>query len=111
MPRQAVEQGERIGDASSWKPRPGWAVGTNPALACQGRVQCNSAQIETIVINKNPDLNSDGLVNCADLAILENQYGSTGPALCADLDGDGTVTGHDLSLLISEWSTGQPTTC
>jgi hypothetical protein len=70
-----------------------------------------ATQVETLEVTKNPDLNGDGVVNCADLAVLTSQYGQSGPDLAADLDGDGTVTGHDLSILLSAWTPGQPTTC
>lgn len=48
------------------------------------------------------DLNGDGVVNAADLAML---LGSWGPcAACpADLDGDGVVTSADLAALLGSW--------
>lgn len=47
------------------------------------------------------DLNADGLVNGADLAILLAQWGGPGSA---DFDGDGVVAGADLAILLGEWS-------
>lgn len=47
-----------------------------------------------------PDLNGDGLVDSADLAILLGGWGGSGPA---DLNGDGNVDAPDLSLLLGAW--------
>ncbi|MEC8559198.1 MAG: hypothetical protein VXY94_03895 [Planctomycetota bacterium] len=48
------------------------------------------------------DLNRDGLVNGADLALLLVSWGGSGPD--GDVDCDGVVDGADLSRLLSEWS-------
>ena len=51
----------------------------------------------------NPaDLNGDGSVNGADLALLLNQWGSTKPSN-ADINGDGVVNGADLAMLLNSW--------
>ena len=47
------------------------------------------------------DLNGDGVVNGADLAILLGDWGGRG---LADLNGDGVVNGADLAILLGEWS-------
>ena len=47
------------------------------------------------------DLNGDGSVSAADLAILLGAWGSSGPG---DLDGNGTVGAPDLALLLGAWS-------
>ena len=50
----------------------------------------------------NPaDLNRDGFVNGADLAMLLGQWGSPGSA---DLTGDGVVNGADLAILLGQWT-------
>jgi len=46
------------------------------------------------------DLNGDGVVNGADLAILLGAWGGTG---LGDINGDGTVNGSDLALLLGAW--------
>jgi len=46
------------------------------------------------------DLNGDGVVNAADLAILLGQWGGPGNA---DLNGDGTVSAADLAILLGAW--------
>ena len=46
------------------------------------------------------DLNGDGKVNGADIAILLAAWGGTGPA---DLDHSGIVDGADLAILLSNW--------
>jgi len=47
------------------------------------------------------DLNGDGRVDAADLAILLNQWGTSGSA---DIDHDGIVGGSDLGALLNAWS-------
>jgi hypothetical protein len=50
----------------------------------------------------NPaDLNGDGVVGAADLAIQLGQWGGPGSG---DLNGDGTVGAADLSILLGAWS-------
>jgi hypothetical protein len=50
------------------------------------------------------DLNGDGTVNGADLAILFNAWGACGGGACpADFDADGAVDGDDLGLLLGNW--------
>ena len=52
----------------------------------------------------NPaDLNGDGFVNGADLALLLGQWGGSGTA---DLTGDGIVNGADLAILLGAWLGG-----
>lgn len=46
------------------------------------------------------DLNGDGLVGAADLAILLGAWGTPGPG---DLDGDSSVGPADLGILLGEW--------
>ncbi len=48
------------------------------------------------------DLNNDGIVDGADLAILLGAWGSNDPI--ADLSGDGEVGGADLSILLGNWT-------
>ncbi len=48
------------------------------------------------------DLNDDGVVNGADLAILAGAWGTDDPI--ADLDGSGLVGGADLSILLGNWT-------
>jgi len=47
------------------------------------------------------DLNGDGRVDAADLAVMLAAWGSTGPG---DLNLNGTVEGADLALLLSGWT-------
>jgi hypothetical protein len=44
------------------------------------------------------DLNSDGVVDLSDLAILAGNYGKKGPGLRGDLNNDGKVDGSDVEL-------------
>ncbi|MBX3354365.1 MAG: hypothetical protein KF724_01550 [Phycisphaeraceae bacterium] len=61
-----------------------------------------TAQLVRLVPIGAADLNGDGHVDGADLALL---LGSWGPCLeCpADLNGDGLVGGEDIALLLGEW--------
>ncbi len=47
------------------------------------------------------DLNTDGLVDGADLGLLLNNWGGTG---LGDLNADGVVDGADLGILLNNWS-------
>jgi hypothetical protein len=53
------------------------------------------------------DLNDDGVVGCADEAILTSNYGATGTGLSGDLNADGVVNVFDLSILLSHFTPGQ----
>ena len=46
------------------------------------------------------DLDGNGVVNGADIAILLNAWGGGGPA---DIDGDGTVDARDMSILLNNF--------
>lgn len=61
-----------------------------------------SADLSAVGLRRtNPaDLNGDGLVGAADLAIMLDAWGGTGPA---DLNGDGVVGAADLSILLDAW--------
>ena len=48
------------------------------------------------------DLNLDGVINGADLALLLSIWGSSNPPT-GDLNGDGSVGGADLTILLSNW--------
>jgi hypothetical protein len=48
------------------------------------------------------DLNQDGAVDAADVTILLDNWGATGPNI-ADLNGDGFVGASDFSLLLNNW--------
>ncbi|MSR41442.1 MAG: hypothetical protein EXS10_06025 [Phycisphaerales bacterium] len=48
------------------------------------------------------DLNGDGVVNAADLAMLLNSWGACA-ACSADLTGDAVVDAADLALLLNAW--------
>ncbi|MBX3356617.1 MAG: hypothetical protein KF724_13045 [Phycisphaeraceae bacterium] len=52
------------------------------------------------------DLNNDGVVNGADLALLLGAWGLCGgdPCCVADLNGDGIVSGADIAILLGNWT-------
>ena len=53
------------------------------------------------------DLDLDGTVGAADLALLLSVWGTPNPPF-ADFDGDGIVAAADLSLLLSKWGASPP---
>ena len=65
-----------------------WVVSINGDLA-----ECEAGGIAG-------DLNGDGVVNAADLAIVLGQWGGTGTA---DLNGDGVVNAADLAVVLGAW--------
>ncbi len=67
-----------------------------------GRIDIGAA-MQAIPAFAAADLNRDGSVNSADLAILLGGWGACG-SCAADLDGDGAVGAADLSLLLGSWS-------
>jgi hypothetical protein len=52
------------------------------------------------------DTNGDGIVNDADLANLEAQFGGAPGAESADFDGDGDVDAHDFATMRGNWGFG-----
>jgi hypothetical protein len=50
------------------------------------------------------DITRDGEVDCADQAVLVAAHGSVGSGLAADLDGDGTVGAADLAIMLGHWT-------
>jgi hypothetical protein len=64
----------------------------------------NAARLEVVVriveANRPGDLDGDGHVSGADLAVMLSQWGGAGSG---DLDGDGAVGGADLAVLLSHW--------
>ena len=54
------------------------------------------------------DLNQDGRVDGADIAVLFANWGPAQPGGIGDLDGDGTVGGRDLGVLLSRWRPSAP---
>lgn len=56
---------------------------------------------EVTCVPPNPsDLNDDGFVNGADLALLLGCWGTA----CADIDGSGSTDGSDLASMLSAWT-------
>lgn len=71
-------------------------IAQTPALDSNGNGELDSCE------RARGDLNLDGTVNGADLALLLNRWGVVG-ASEADLDGDGVVSAPDLSRLLNHW--------
>lgn len=61
-----------------------------------GAVEAPDPTVPVCVI----DINSDGIVDTSDLAILLGQFGSTSPNATADLNDDGVVDTLDLQVLL-----------
>ena len=49
------------------------------------------------------DLNGDGIVGFADLALLLSQWGQTCSGCPEDVNGDGSIGFQDLSVVLSNW--------
>ncbi len=62
---------------------------------------CNGIQLRLLV---PADLNDDGTVNAADLALLLGQWGVCHADCNADLNGDAVVDAGDLAILLGSWS-------
>jgi hypothetical protein len=54
-----------------------------------------------VYLTPSGDLNGDGRIDGADLALLLGAWGSNNPE--ADLNGDGIVDGEDITELFSMW--------
>jgi hypothetical protein len=91
---------------------------TNPGNDCDADGQIDTCEIAADAgLDKNAngrldtcelargDLNLDGVVNAADLAVLLAFWGVPG-APVGDLDGDGVVAGADLAVMLGNWGTG-----
>ena len=74
--------------------------GTNIAGGSDATIACAS-------IPAFGDLDGNGAINCADVAILQANYGQPADYAHGDLDGSGTVTIFDLSALLSRVQGGQ----
>lgn len=75
--------------------------GTNPQLGCKAY---------TTPVPIVGDLTGDSLVNCADVHVLQDAWG-TNYSQAADLNHDGTVDVKDLSILLSHWTGPNDGTC
>jgi hypothetical protein len=83
-----------------------WTMGPTDSAWQFSGWNIDDVEIRAIVPpDHNPaDLNSDGVVNGADLTILLSMWGPCRGCL-ADLDGNGFVDGADLTILLSAWGT------
>lgn len=52
------------------------------------------------------DLDGDGAIGAADLALMLGSWGNCGIPCLADLDGDGVVGAEDFAILLGEWGGG-----
>jgi hypothetical protein len=89
-------------------------IASNPGVDCDGNARIDSCDIAAGAEDKNAngrldscelrrgDLNLDGRVDGADLALLLNLWGWVNPPV-GDLDGDGVVGGADLAVMLNNW--------
>jgi hypothetical protein len=104
-----------VADVQSWVNNPasnhGWVLkGNEAASTTVKRFESREAAANQplLVVNYLPpssrpaDLNSSGIVDGADLAILLSQWGA-GASSPADLTDDGVVNGGDLAVLLGDW--------
>ncbi|MFM1867709.1 MAG: hypothetical protein RL591_1117, partial [Planctomycetota bacterium] len=66
----------------------------------QGDIAGRITLLRTTDPPQSGDLNGDGFINGADLALLFQYWGLPG---IGDIDGDGTANGFDLTVLLSNW--------
>jgi len=74
--------------------------------ACKKWIECaNPTRVEAAPWAeprfRSPDINADGIVDTADLALVIFNLGSTGPDIPADLNNDQAVDTSDISIVIS----------
>jgi hypothetical protein len=67
----------------------------------QGDIVGRITLLRTADPPQSGDLNGDGVVDAADLALFFQYWGLPG---IGDIDGDGTANGFDLTILLSNWS-------
>ncbi len=98
-----------------------WQDSTGGTITYQGELDCNMNQVPDACDIANGtsddangngipdacelaegDLNLDGCIDGADLAIMLGLWGITNPPI-GDLDGDGDVDGADLAFLLGGW--------
>ena len=79
-----------------------WEVvpATSVPIVPQGAILV--APEDALAITMFGDLNADGRINGADLAVLLAEWNTSGAD--SDLDGNGTVEGADLSMLLGNWT-------
>ncbi len=81
-------------------------TGGNALLGAGGVLGEMSTEIGAVAdvraLEPTADLNGDGVVDAADLAMLLGQWGESG---AADLNGDGAVDAADLAMLLGSWGT------
>jgi alpha-tubulin suppressor-like RCC1 family protein len=93
-----VAWGGGTNPANGPSPASEWATGVSKVVA-KGSI---ALAVRRPAADGTPgDLDGDGQVNAADLAILLGAWGSAGPG---DLDGDGQVNAADLAILLGLWS-------
>jgi hypothetical protein len=56
--------------------------------------------MKTVACGNPADLNGDGSIDAADLAILLSNWGVNG---VGDINGDGSVEATDLAILLGQW--------
>jgi hypothetical protein len=60
----------------------------------------DEVRMKTVACGNPADLNGDGSIDAADLAILLSNWGVNG---VGDINGDGSVEATDLAILLGQW--------
>lgn len=76
---------------------PGWN-----GLIGAGRIHALAATLAGPIAPQLGDLNADGAIGAADLAILLGEWSAVHSS--ADLDGDGSVRAGDLAIILGNWT-------
>lgn len=82
-------------------------AGTTLVIGAPGASQPNGVEAAGcvhLVDASGADLDGNGIVNGADLALLLGSWGAPQASVLADLNDDGVVDGSDLAILLGNWS-------
>lgn len=81
----------------------GSPVAIDPAGVVAAESSIDFGQVRYVGLERNADLDFDGVVGASDLALFLGSWGS-GSGSPADLNGDGAVDQSDLAMLLGAWS-------
>ena len=81
-------------------------IPSNPAwdgLLGVARISTSGAVLENPPAARRGDINADGVINGADLALVLTRWGTQPKIIREDLNADGAVNAQDLTILLSLW--------
>jgi hypothetical protein len=90
----------------------GWIIGSAVAISSDGTAIVGTGThqgisktwlVRGLSHTRRCDLDSDGEITGADLALALLEFGSVGDELLADIDRDGSVGGGDVGIILLDW--------